>query len=180
MQLSTHKLNDLLKSRGLNLSQLTKACGISRQSVYSMLRGGAVFNVPFSRILDFLKVSPLKITEEERVEDKILKSAPLKLQKVILKLIEFCKDHKAALLLFGSRVGGKARPGSDWDFGFYFYEKIPEASFRNLKWRLTEEAFPYGVDLVNLNQAPSWFLESIRNECVVLSGEMPKILEEVA
>ncbi|HCU25624.1 MAG TPA: hypothetical protein DF383_11465 [Deltaproteobacteria bacterium] len=173
--LSAEKLKVLLRTRNINLAQLAKRCEISRQSIYQMLQGRPIYNQPFLKMLDYLGVSPEEITEESAEKTlQALQKAPLKLRKVILRLIEFCRKHRAALLLFGSQASGKAGIASDWDFGVYFANSGAKIEFRAMKRRLVEQAFPYRLDIVNLNEAPDWFLESIREECVLLEGDWPK------
>jgi len=91
-----------------------------------------------------------------------LEQAPPKIQKAVLKLLEFCKKQQATLVLFGSRARQTESQGSDWDFGIYFNGKLHDKELRALKHELQERSFPYRVDIVSLNQVPSWFFRSIR------------------
>lgn len=178
--LSREKLSQRLAERQLNIARLAKDCGISRQSLYAMFRGESIYNTPFTKLIRYLQVEPGDITEQESSAERLLKSAPLKIKKVVCDLQDFCRKHGASLLLFGSQVAGSAKPSSDWDFAVYFLKRTHVPALLKLKHRLAEQAFPYRLDIVNLNQAPSWFLESIRDEAQLLHGEWPPELRNVA
>lgn len=172
-RLSHKKLHQAMAQKGLNLSGLAKQCGISRQSIYAMLRGASIFNKPFTKMLQALGTTPGTITEEESVATSLLSEAPLKIQKTALALVTFCESHHASLLLFGSRAQGKNRPSADWDFGVFFNDKEENRSFVILKQKLIYEAFPYKIDIVGLNHAPTWFQKSILEDALLVAGPWP-------
>ncbi|MBI4197331.1 MAG: nucleotidyltransferase domain-containing protein [Deltaproteobacteria bacterium] len=176
--LSRPRLQKLLGERRLTLSKMARECAISRQSLYKMLAGMPIYNTPFLKLIQFLRVEPEEVTEESSVETLFLRMAPLKIQKTALELIQFCKKHQATLLLFGSQARGTKGIGSDWDFGVYFHKKDANRDLRRLKQNLQDRAFPYRIDVVNLGQAPSWFLEGVRKDRFLLEGEWPKSLGE--
>ena len=199
--LNKEALNSLLDQKGLSLSALARQSGISRQSLYNMFDDDTVFNVPFERILKALNVNYQTITYEKTLAEKLLEDAPSPIQKVLFSLIDFCQQHKASLALFGSRARGKKGVRVDWDFGIHFSPPKAPARPRSqirkaggdqplagagmtdctttencralnvLKGLLKEEAFPYRVDIVNLNQAPNWFRKTVDKEYVLLYGE---------
>lgn len=175
--LNKNKLLSILDQKNLSLNQLAFQSGTSRQSLYNMFAGDSIYNSPFEKILNYLKVDPETITDRNSLAENILKQAPFLIQKTVLKLEKFCINHNASLILFGSQVS-KPRPGSDWDFGIYFLEKRCDREFILFKENLKENAFPYRVDVVSLNLAPTWFLESIRHEHFVLTGQCPKVLKK--
>jgi predicted nucleotidyltransferase len=131
----------------------------------------SIFNKPFEKILKLLVVDHSKLVKEKYSEEEPLGHAPDNIKKLVLSLIEYAKGHNADVLLFGSRVKKNKSIRSDWDFGIYFQqEKIPK-DFSALKGRLLERAFPYRADIVVLNYAPDWFLDSIEEDAVMLTGE---------
>jgi len=177
-QLSREKLSALLRTEGANLSQLARKAGLSRQSLYGLLGGQSIYKGPFQKLLDYFRVPEDSLTEDVSVKDRLIKVAPPKVRKLILKLQEFCRRWKGSLLIFGSRPSGRAAARSDWDFGLYFpkeREKIRK-EFRKLRPVLLAEVFPNRVEIINLSQAPSWFWESIQTEALTLYGPRPQPL----
>ena len=78
-----------------------------------------------------------------------------------------------AVVLIGSRAKGSAKKFSDWDFGIVgFPEPVSSTDF--LKYKNVVEDMSENivrlVDLVNLDQAPVWFLEGIAGKVVFLDG----------
>jgi hypothetical protein len=99
-----------------------------------------------------------------------LPEAPPAVQAAVACLRQFARVHRGFLLWFGSRARtGKQRPGSDWDFGFLGVRPCPIADFAVAKAEAQEAAFPFGVDFVDLNRSPLWFLKSIEDDIVPLS-----------
>lgn len=88
-----------------------------------------------------------------------------------MRLIQFCDAHNAGLILFGSRARGKGGVNPDWDFGVYSSKLFDQRAFSVLKQKLMDEVFPNRIDIVNLNVAPSWFLESIANDYIQIHGK---------
>lgn len=171
LYLDEDKLNAALATRGLTLSQLAKDCGISRQSIYDMLSKKPVFNSTFVKILNHLGVDFDQLTESHDVA--VLRTMPMRVQKAVMKLISFCDSHHAGLILFGSRARGKGGASPDWDFGIYSARPFDQREFSVLKQRLLDEVFPNRIDVVNLNVAPAWFLESIVSDYIQIHGKQP-------
>lgn len=171
------KLNRLLSQRGISLSKFCKKSRISRQSLYNMFKGESIYNKPFTKLIEALNIKPDQITESSSSQENIFKKAPLKIQKVLLKLKEFCEKNRASLYLFGSQASQTARRGSDWDFGIYFQKKDQSKPLRNLKLKLIDQMFPYRMDVVCLNRAPKWFLQSIEDEIITLYGKDFKMVK---
>lgn len=171
-RLDREKLTDLLGKRRLNLRLLAQKAGISRQSLYSLLKGGTIYNQPFLKLVTWLNLDPEAITSRDDPVRCLTRSAPERIQKVMLRLEEFVRNHDASLCLFGSRARGRKETGLDWDFGIYFHNKNQDGELRKLKRALEERAFPYQIDVVNLNGAPPWFLQGILGEALVLVGDL--------
>lgn len=140
-----------------------------------MLKGGPIYNVPFTKVIERLGVEVDEITvKDEEPSSLSLKRAPLKIQKIVLKLREFCAKSGAALLLFGSQATNRAGSGSDWDFGIYFTRAGVPKNFSSFKQDLIDRAFPYRIDIVVLNEAPPWFWESLVGRSLTLQGQTPE------
>jgi len=169
--LDKNKLEALLKAKGMNMSILAKACGVSRQSIYNMLGRTSVFNTSFEKLLGFLQVGYEQITADVSAENVVAKDFPPKIAKVALELFRFAEVNEADLVLFGSRAGGKKGIQADWDFAVYFHKKAEDTKLRLLKQRLIDDAFPYRIDIINLNLAPEWFKTSISGQMVYLRKE---------
>lgn len=174
LYLSQKKLDLLLGQKGLTLSGLARAAGISRQSLYRYFQKEPVFAIPFQKILRVLSVPYPAITEERNLAESILSKAPFRIQKVARALIEFAEKEGGALILFGSRTGGHEDLSRDWDFGLLLPRHNPatERRFKLLRQEITERAFPHRIDLVNLNLAPRWFLETVARSFVCLHGNV--------
>lgn len=171
LYLSEDKVNALLSNRGMTLSQLARDCGVSRQSIYDMFGKKSVFNSSFVKILDHLGVGHEQLTETQ--DSALLRTMPMRIQKAVMRLITFCESHQAGLILFGSRARGKGGVGPDWDFGVYSFKSFDPRAFSVLKQKLMDEVFPNRIDIVNLNVAPSWFLESIVGDYIQVHGKHP-------
>lgn len=146
------------------------ASGVSRQSLYNLFHGGPVFNTPVLKVTSFLRIDPEDLLEKKKETDVILESAPDKIKKAILHLQEFSEKYEASLILFGSRSRGKVSLNADWDLGLYFHKGDRTDRLRPVKRNLQESVFPYRMDVVNLNSAPSWFLNGVYREHLLVSG----------
>lgn len=160
-----------LRQQGLNISRLAVKAGISRQSLYNMFDQESVFNSTMKKILEVLQVSYEEITVNRRSVVAIMSHAPNRIRQGALKLTQFCKENQATLILFGSRARGLETIRADWDFGLYFHQSNRDQKLRCLKQKLQEECFPYRIDIANLTSAPKWFLQSIKNDYVIINGD---------
>lgn len=169
--LNRKKFEELLKRRGLNISTISKLSNVSRQSIYSMFDKETVFNTAFEKLLAQLDVSYQDITEDIDKKTAILKNFPDKIKKIILKLLVWAEENHADLIIFGSRARGKIGITHDFDLGLFFHKKTSDKNFRLKRQALADEAFPYRVDIINLNGAPKWFSESIKDDMIYLRRE---------
>lgn len=164
------KLEGVLTKRGVNLSQFAKECGISRQSLYNMFKGDSVFAVPFEKLVDYLGIDPFELLRSESPVEKVLADAPRAIREAVDELVNYAVEERADLFLIGSRASGKAGERSDWDFGIYFHDGRWRDELASLKMRISDIAFPYSVDLVNLFAAPDWFKRSVGGDALRLAG----------
>lgn len=173
LHLDKKKLETKLKARGVNLARLAKLCNVSRQSIYNMFEKNSVFNTTFEKILSFTGIDYLEITTGGRRKDYIIRNFPDQIKKIALSLCKYAAEHHADMILFGSRAAGKKGIRADWDFAIYFHRKMDNACLARLSRTLTEKAFPYRIDIVNLNAAPDWFKSSIEDNIIYLRKEPP-------
>src|SRR3989338_4929904 len=141
---------------------------IHRNTLQKLLTGRPVFSMTFQLLVDILKVDPLALMTP--VSE--IKGIPHgeELRPVIGPLIR--QDKKIAVVLIGSRASGKAKYYSDWDLGIVRYPEpitgIEYLQFKNKVEEMTDNLVR-SVDLVNLNQAPAWFLEGL-SSIIFLDG----------
>lgn len=170
--LSRDKLNKMLKKKGLSLAKFARSCGISRQSLYNMFRGRSVLSAPMEKLLLSLGVGLEDVVKKSVTTTKVLNEAPEQIKKVRLLLENYAKKYDASLFLIGSRARGKKGITSDWDFAFYFPSVKRPDDYAVTKYRAIDAAFPYRIDVVNLNDAPGWFLQSIEEDSILLFGKI--------
>ena len=170
LKLDRKKLESSLSLRGENLSQLARSCGMSRQSLYEMFEGKSIFSTPFEKLLGELMIPFGRITVDDENILAPLHDAPLQVRRVVLSLQRYAVQHNADLFLFGSRARGKKGIRADWDFALFFPSGRQPKSFASLKINAEETAFPYRVDVLCLNDAPAWFLNSVSSDALRLHG----------
>ncbi|OGQ06886.1 MAG: hypothetical protein A3G32_06725 [Deltaproteobacteria bacterium RIFCSPLOWO2_12_FULL_40_28] len=170
-QLNKAQFKKVLFEKGYrNLSDLALRSGIHRNTLVSLLEGKSAFVHAFNRLAEALQVDPLQlITPIISIETFI--NDLEKIWPVVQSLTNH--DPLLCVVLFGSRVSKKAQKYSDWDLGVFRYPKpITGMEFLKLK-RIVGDAsenLVFLVDLVNLNQAPTWFLESTASNLIFLEG----------
>jgi uncharacterized protein len=74
------------------------------------------------------------------------------------------RPHRAKVFLFGSRVVGGAREGSDIDVAVLPLEPLPPGTLAEIRDALEESTVPYRVDLVDLDLAPSSLRDRVLRE----------------
>jgi hypothetical protein len=79
--------------------------------------------------------------------------------------------EKYKIYLYGSQL---VSPNHNKDFDIGFQTQNSKISFREyalLKQKVEDIAFPYRVDLKNLNSAPDWFRESALSNFMILNSD---------
>jgi len=140
---------------------------IHKNTLNYYLSGQDVFSKKIYEIAAALDVNPTDLIEpierDRPVVDEI---------DGIIK--ELSQRSGVAVILLGSRARGKPEKYSDWDLGITGGEKpFGGREFLSLRGRVAElaENLPRKVDLVNLDAAPLWFLQSIDYEPIFLGGD---------
>lgn len=172
MRLDRKKLEARLAARKLSLAGLAAAAGVSRQSIYTMLKGRSVLSTPMEKILAALGADVDDLVSRAPGPAALIGRAPAPVRAAIEVLTAYARERGATLFLIGSRARGEGRKaGSDWDFALSFAGGRGPDDFVTLKNRAIDAAFPYPVDVVDLGASPAWFRESIGEDAVALVGE---------
>ncbi|MBI4125051.1 MAG: nucleotidyltransferase domain-containing protein [Deltaproteobacteria bacterium] len=144
--------------------------GIHRNTLNDFLRGRSVFLRSFKKMAEGLQIDPLDLLIPES-DLKVDLPHIDEIKPIVARLAK--KNKKMAVVLLGSQAKKKAKKYSDWDLGiFSFPRPIDGIQYLRLKRQVEEwsEDLVRKVDLVNLNQAPLWFLEDLENFVIFLDG----------
>lgn len=161
----------LLEKGFRNLAHFSKRSGIHRNTLRNLLSGKNVFAHSFQEVAEKLGADPLDlILPQSKFGVKIPHIEEL--APLVAKLVK--QDKNLAVILLGSRAQKKAKKYSDWDLGVVRHpEPLSGREYLKLKGQVEEwsENLVRTIDLVNLNQAPLWFLENIGEGIVFLDGK---------
>lgn len=154
---------------GINsISQLAKFSKIDRNTLTAYLKSE---KSPLSQAIlklaavldlspaDFLKLDGQNSSPESRVS------------AVISKIIS--KDPNLTVILFGSRSSKTAKTWSDVDLGLTKgLTQLSDQEFLCLYGKIKDacDDLPWNVDVVNLDAAPTWFLQGIKSKPKLLLG----------
>lgn len=156
-----------------SLSDFASKSLIHRNTLLQLIHGKNVFSHAFFRVASALEINPLKLlrssphlrSDIDHIEE---------IHPIIAWLRE--QDKDLAIFLLGSRARKSARDYSDWDIGLFRYPKaLSGREYLKMKMEVGElsEDLIRSVDLVNFNQAPSWFLEGLgAEEVLFLDGNL--------
>jgi len=131
------------------------------------LSGKDIFSKKFYEIANALNEDPIDLIVSERSD-----IADVDEIRLIINAISDYKD--IALVLLGSRAKGKAKKYSDWDIGVTRgSDALTGREFLKIKRLVGDlaEDLPRKVDLINLDSAPEWFLDSLDYEPLFLGGD---------
>lgn len=173
LSIDRRKFEALLKSRGMGISDFASSCGISRQSLYNMFKGRSIFSTTFEKVLLALNVDFDQIISRAPALLDIFARAPASIQRTAATLHEFAANNEADLFLIGSRAKGKEGVRADWDFGVFFSGSSNRRNFVKLKERMEDISFPHRAHIVNLGEAPEWFLSSVSKDAIRMAGKTP-------
>lgn len=153
-----------------NLADFAAKTKIHRNTLQTLLAGKNVFSASLAAVANALKTDPLEIIEPRSAFSAKIESID-EIRPIVARLIQ--ENPQMAVVLLGSRVRGKARTYSDWDIGVSKYpDALSGREYLKLKGLAEElsESLVRTVDLVNLNQAPGWFLEGVGRDILFLDG----------
>ena len=89
------------------------------------------------------------------------------LESVRQIILDALQGYRAKVWLFGSQATGQARRYSDIDVAILPLEQIPDLTFSNVRESLEESNILRYVDVVNLKDVSSSFLERVLQEGVL-------------
>lgn len=167
------RLENVLRDRGINIQILASACGISRQSIYNMLNSNTIFNTSFQKIIKYLQIDYKKITTEKSLTIDIIKNIPERVRFALTRLTEFCQDYEGDLILYNSSGESKFGQKTDWHLGIFFQGREYDDKLRAIRQELLDYVVPFNLSLININRAPFWLLDIIRQNRVHLYGDCP-------
>ncbi len=153
-----------------NLAQFAVKNKIHRNTLRQILSGKNVFLSSFEKIASRLKLDPMELILPWSVFPSKIKEID-EIRPIVARLVR--EVPKGAVVLLGSRAALSPKKYSDWDLGLLKYpEPLSGTEYLKLKGWVEEwsEDLVRQVDLINLNQAPSWFLEGINNQITYLDG----------
>ncbi len=160
--LSLEKLKKSMESQGVKtLNDLAKLSGVHRNTLYPYIRGEKpVYAPPIVQIARALKVDPLTLCDREEL------SVDQEIVRISNSLVASfgCKYDSLVVVLFGSRARGQAKKFSDFDLGVSSgLNPVSFKDFLSMKDHVENLAddLIYKVDLVNLDNAPDWFLANL-------------------
>lgn len=170
--LDPKKVKKRLLSLGYkNLSDFAAKNAIHRNTLNDLLNGKSVFSNAFEKVAEKLKIDPMELlVPQSRFSHSIPHIDEIK--PVVAALVK--KNKKMTVVLIGSRSRQRGKTFSDWDLGlFSLVSPISATDYLHCK-RLAEELsedLVRKIDVVNLNQAPLWFLENLKEGCLFLDGD---------
>jgi transcriptional regulator with XRE-family HTH domain len=160
--LDNQKFRAALNRKGIKSTlELSRLSGIHRNTLAPYLNGEkSIYSNTILELAQFLEIDPelLKVEDSSRAEIFIYDLAERFLKDFSSKYSEL------AVILFGSRVSGKAKKFSDYDLGVVGGNKlISSLDFLAMKEFISAHSddFAWKVDLVNLDEAPTWFLSEM-------------------
>lgn len=147
-----------------------RRAGIHRNTLGQYLSGREVFQDAFLRVAAQLGCDPMDIVRKGiDVDGSVGDISEIRL--IVDHLV--ASDIGIAVVLLGSRASGKGREFSDWDIGITCISKpIDGDSYLTLRGEVADLAddLPRGVDLINLDAAPAWFLRDMTKDPLLLGG----------
>ncbi|EKD52374.1 MAG: hypothetical protein ACD_62C00043G0004 [uncultured bacterium] len=159
-----------LKKAGFrSLSDFAQRNPVNRMTLFHYFKGQGPFSESYYTICASLGLDPLSLLSQ------VSAGIPCEFVDEILPIAELAtKDNKQlAVMIIGSRAKGTSKQYSDWDLGLTTGSApLTTHDYFRIKRVLTEAAddLPRSLDVVNLDQAPHWFLEKMDYTPIFLSG----------
>lgn len=152
------------------LGDFARRCGMHRNTLHNLLKGGPVFSRSLSAVADGLSLDPMELVTPR----SSLPSALPGIDEISGLVAHIVKaEPGTAVVLFGSRAAGRGGEYSDWDLGVLRRPR-PLTGMEYLRLRRLggdlAEGLPREVDLMNFDQAPREFLAGMTDPPVFLDG----------
>lgn len=162
------RLREEIRARGYSTAkQFADAIGVHRNTVGNYLSGSAGMPGALGRILEALDLTPGDVLSLSRQRRQV---PGLAIADLLDRLLQ--AEPGMAVVLFGSRARGSAKPYSDYDIGIYRVEPMAFADFSQLLdlasiWN--DESLST-VQLVDFNRADTDLLHRVADDLVFLAG----------
>jgi predicted nucleotidyltransferase len=154
-----------------NISRFARETGLHRNSLGAYLTGKSVFSSAFQRMARALDLDPLSMIVPASETTAAVKGLD-EIRPIVAALLR--RSPGAAIVLLGSRAKGRARPYSDWDLGIT-RSPVPVGGEEYLGLRRVArdlgDDLVRNVDVINLDEAPGWFLQGLLDPPVFLDGD---------
>ena len=82
-------------------------------------------------------------------------------------IVDFFKDDKVKIIIFGSRAREDNYPNSDVDIGIIPYERLDAVRIAILKERIENSNIPYKVEIVNFLEVSEEFKKEALKEVII-------------
>ncbi len=161
-----------LKERGFSsLGELAADLKLHRNTVSQYFNGKSVLPEALSRVLERLRVNPLRALEERRTGVPVDESLAL-LAPLVTRLANQFPHY--AFFLFGSRARGTARKYSDVDIGILASGALSISELSEIREVVDEvsEDWPVLVDLLDIARAEPAFIANVRRDAIFLGGDL--------
>jgi predicted nucleotidyltransferase len=162
------RLRQEIRARGYaTTKQFADAIGIHRNTIGNYLGGNAGMPSALARILEALELTPADVLSLSRQRRQV---PGLAIADLVDRLISV--EQNLAVVLFGSRARGSAKPYSDYDLGIYRVDTLEFALFS----RLLDVASAWNdeslstIQLVDFTHAGEDLLHSAADDLVFLAG----------
>lgn len=170
--LSSKRITSLLRRRGIgSIEELARRTRLHRNTLRPYLRGERdAFAGPVMQIAEALGEDPMRLLEAAGGDAAAVEP------RVADLLHRLATAHPAlTFVLIGSRARGNAKEFSDYDIGVSGGRTpLDSRAYLRLKSQIEDlaEDLPWSIDVVNLDQAPAWFLRGIDYEPRYLAGDI--------
>lgn len=167
--LNIEAVEDAMGRRGIrSIQELARTLGYHRNTYGAYFSGHRALPEALEKLIIELEISLASVFKLAR-PNKRLPALPLR--QLIKDLHR--KNPDAAIVLFGSRARGEGRKHSDYDIGIYQEPRLSLEKYSKLLSLVAEwnENHFSTAQLVNLTNADSDFLTSIREDVMFLAGD---------
>jgi len=104
---------------------------------------------------------------KNRYHKVVMKPSYDDLKDLRVLVTRLLRDEPVKIVVFGSRVKGLARAGSDVDIGILPLGSFSEQKLTALRVQLEESNIPHKVEIVNLGETSEAFRQEALREAVV-------------
>lgn len=166
--LHEEKLRTIMRARGYrSFSALARALDVHRNTIQHYLNGASVFPDTLGRLFKLLQIDPgsIIVSQDTDSDDALLTVAPI-FDRLHLEFPDL------TFVLFGSRTRRTSHQHANWDLGIFRAHALTHEEYRRVYLRC-EDLFdenPYLVDVINLHNADTSFLQSIAKDWQFIAG----------